>query len=207
MTRLDSFLEYAESHRLAVCTLAGLMIAVIAWSDAELPTISIGFLYLIPILVSAAALNSIQIIVLAAVCSFLREAFDPLQWSAGAGGRILTALAGFAMTGFFAAELNQRRRLLQQHLHEVQSQVRLRLDAESQLQTLIETSPLAILTLDSAGRVLLANESACALLNCKEHNLQGCDVTPYLPILARMLRSQHPGGDLRTNVECKAKRH
>ena len=80
MTRLESFLEYAESHRLTVCTLSALMIVVIAWADAQLPTISIGFLDLFPILLSAAALNSLQIVVLAAVCSFLREAFDPLQW-------------------------------------------------------------------------------------------------------------------------------
>jgi|SRR5579871_6393511 len=207
MTRLDSFLEYAESHRLAVCTLAGLMIAVIAWSDAELPTISIGFLYLIPILVSAAALNSIQIIVLAAVCSFLREAFDPLEWSAGAGGRILTALAGFAMAGFFAAELNQRRRLLRDHLNEVEAEVRLRQDVESQLRTLIETSPLAILTIDGFGRVMLANESARTMLNFEGETLQGTDVASYLPILPRMLHSHQPGGYMRTSVECKAKRH
>lgn len=204
MTRLDSFLEYAESHRITVCAIAGLMVAAIAWGDSKLPTISIGFLYLFPIVVSAAALSSFQIVALAAVCSFLREAFDPLQWSAGAGGRMLTALAGFAMAGFFAAELNQRRRLLRNHLQEVEGQVRLRLDAESQLRTLIETSPLAILTLDHSGRVLLANESAREVLNFDEQELRGADVSPYLPILPRMLH--HPGGYMRTNVECKAKR-
>ena len=207
MTKLDSFLEYAESHRITVCTLAGLMIVAIAWSDAQLPTISIGFLYLFPIMLSAAALNSVQIVTLAAICSFLREAFDPLEWSAGAGGRILTALAGFAMAGFFAAQLNQRRRLLQKHLHEVQSEARLRHDAESQLRTLIETSPLAILTIDSGGQVMQANESAREVLSCEKDDLQGTDVAPYLPILPRMLHSHRPGGNMRTNVECKAKRH
>ena len=205
MTRLDSFLEYAESHRVVVCSVAGLMVGVIAWGDAQLPMISIGFLYLIPILVSAAALNGPQIIALAAVCSFLREAFDPLQWSAGAGGRILTALAGFAMAGFFASELNERRRLLRVHLNELEIEVRLRLDVESQLRTLIETSPLSILTIDSSGLVMLSNESARAMLNF-EKSLQGADVAPYLPILPRMLHSHQPGGSIRTSVECKAKR-
>ena len=206
MIRLDGFLEYAESHRVSVCLASAAMIAVIAWGDAHLPTMTIGFLYLIPILISAAALNGLQIVVLAAVCSVLREAFDPLQWSPGASGRILTALAGFAMAGFFAAELNQRRRLLQNHLREVEGEVRLRMDVESQLRTLIETSPLAILTIDSAGRVLLSNESARDLLNFGKDDLHGKDVTPYLPILPRMLQSHHPGGYMRTSVECKAKR-
>lgn len=206
MTRLESFLEYAESHRLTVCTLSALMIVVIAWVDARLPTISIGFLYLFPILLSAAALNSLQIVVLAAICSFLRELFDPLVWSAGAWGRILTALAGFAMAGFFAAELNHRRRLLRNHLNELETEARRRLDAESQVRTLIETSPLAILTIDSSGRVLLANESAREVLNFESDAIQGIDVGPYLPILPRMLHSYQPGGYMRTNVECKAKR-
>jgi two-component system sensor kinase FixL len=206
MIRLDGFLEYAESHRVTVCGAAAVMIVVIAWGDAHLPTMSIGFLYLIPILISAAALNGLQIVALAAVCGVLREAFDPLQWSAGASGRIVTALAGFAMAGFFAAELNQRRRLLRKHLDEVQGEVQRRLDAESQVRTLIETSPLAILTIDSSGRILLANESARDLLNFGKDDLQGTEVAPYLPILPRMLQSHHPGGFMRTSVECKAKR-
>jgi len=189
-----------------VCVVAGIMVAVIAWADAHLPTMSIGFLYLIPILISAAALNSLQIVALAAVCSFLREAFDPLEWSAGATGRILTSLAGFSLSGFFAAELNQRRRLLRQHLSEVESEVRRRMDAESQLRTLIETSPLAILTIDESGKVLLANESSHDLLEVPAGELDGADVAPYLPILPRMVQSHHPAGYMRTSVECSAKR-
>lgn len=206
MPRLDRFLEWAESHRMTICAIAAVVIATIAWADSLLPNVTIGYLYLVPILISAAALNGWQIVALAAVCSFLREAFDPLEWSAGASGRIITSLAGFSMAGFFAAELNQRRRLLRDHLQEVQSQVLLRLDAESQLRSLIDTSPLAILTIDHSGRVLLANESAREVLNFREADLNGTDITPFLPILPRMLQSHQPAGYMRTNVECKARR-
>ena len=206
MVRLEGFFAYAESHRIPVCAGAGVMIAAIAWIDALLPTMSIGFLYLLPILVSAAALSGAQIIGLAVVCSILREAFDPLEWTAGATGRIVAAGAGFAMTGFFITGLNQRRRLLQKHLGDLQAEVRLRQDAESQLRILIETSPLAILTIGNSGRVLLANESARQLLDF-DGGLQGIDIAPYLPILPRMLHSHHSGANIRTNVECNAKRH
>jgi len=206
MSRLDGFLAYAESHRAPVSGAAVVLLALIAWADANLPNLSIGFLYLIPILLSAAALRSFQIVALAGFCSILQEAFNPLPWSAGAVDRLLVTAAGFAMTGFFVAELNQRRRLLQQHLHEVQSQVRLRLDAESQLRSLIETSPLAILTIDDSGRVLLANESARQVLNFRETDLHGTEITPYLPILRRMLQSHQTAGYMRTNVECKGRR-
>lgn len=206
MTRLDSFLEFAEGHKRTVWATSAAMIAMIAWSDAVLPTISIGFLYLIPILISAAALNTAQIIAVAAVCGFLREAFDPLEWSQGAGGRILTAAAGFAMTGFFVSELNQRRRRLTSHLSALETQIRLRRDAESQVRILIETSPLAILTIDASGRVLEANESAAQMLGFEGQPLHGAEVTPYLPILPRLVQRHHSGGNMRTSVECKAKR-
>ena len=205
MIRLETFLRYAESHRGTVCAIAAVMIGAIAWADARLPSMSLGFLYPIPILISAAALNTIQIIVLAAVCAFLREMFDPLMWSPGAGGRLLAAAAGFAMTGFLVVALNERRRLLGTHLNELETEVRRRQDAESQVRTLIDTSPLAILIIDQFGRLLLTNESADRLLDFDPGSMQGMDVAPYLPILPRMLQ-RHPHGAMRTNVECQAKR-
>ena len=175
MTRLDQFLAWAEANRLVMSVWATLLLFGTAALDWALPHTSVGFLYLIPILLSAPALNGRQIVALALICAYLREAFDPLQggidangniapyvwnpvhWANGATGRFLVAAAGFAMTGFFVSELNQRRRLLAAHLKE-------REDNEQQVRVLIETSPLAILTLNQAGRIVLANESARQLL-------------------------------------------
>jgi PAS domain S-box-containing protein len=106
---------------------------------------------------------------------------------------------GFVMTGFFVSELNQRRRLLAQHLRE-------REEEEQRVRVLIETSPLAILTLDGSGRIVLANESARQLLAFEGEPLQGQAVAPYLPILNRMLHSHHSGSNIRTSVECKGQR-
>src|ERR1039458_7380935 len=201
MTRLDKLLAYTESNRLMVCAIAVVLIGLIAWVDWLSPDSSTGFLYLVPILLSAAALNGAQILVMAVLCGYLREVFDPLQgapmavgpvlWSAfdplrwvpGSFGRLSVSVAGFAMTGFFFAELNRRRRLLSAHLAEREEQIRFRLETELQVRMLIETSPLAILTLDHAGRVLLANESARPLLGFEQESLQGEDGEPYLPLL------------------------
>jgi PAS domain S-box-containing protein len=182
------------------------MLALTAWADANLPTLSLGFLYLFPILISAAALNGIQIIALSALCSFLQEAFGPLHWSEGTTDRILVVAAGFAMTGFFVTGLSQRRRLLQKHLTELEAEVKRRQDAESQVRILIETSPLAILTIDTGGQVVLANESAHGLFGVEPGSLPGMNVATYLPILPRMLHSHYSSGNMRTNVECKVKR-
>src|SRR6185295_9981085 len=111
------------------------------------------------------ALRNYQIISIAALCGFLREAFDPLQGEVGRGGsrlpvvfnpfhwvegsipRLVVAASGFAATGFFVGELNRRRTLLAEHLAERERQMVLREEAELRVRTVIETSPLAILTL------------------------------------------------------------
>jgi PAS domain S-box-containing protein len=220
MTRLDNFLAYAESQRLTVSCAAALMIAGIAYADWLAPNTSVGYLYLIPILLCSAGLNRFEIFLMALVCGWLREAADPLQgavgnrsafllnpakWVAGSWPRLIVAASGFAATGFFVGELNRRRRLLSSHLEEREQQMTLRRETELQVRTLIETSPLAILTLDRSGRVALANESARQLLAFDTDPLQGEDVTPYLPILSRMLHS-HSAGNIRTNVECRGQR-
>ena len=208
-----------------MCALAALMIVVIAWGDWVLPDTSIGFLYLIPILLSAAALNKRQILCMAALCGYFREAFDPLQmaaskmghqlrvefnpqlWVPGSAGRMLVSVVGFAMAGFFVSEVNHRRRMLAEHLEDRERHIGLRLEAERQLRILIETSPLAILTLDHTGHVALANESARQLLGFDDEPLQGAPVEDYVPILRRMLQSHQAGGaNIRTNVECKGQR-
>jgi PAS domain S-box-containing protein len=221
MTRLDNFLAFAESHNITVSCAAATMIAAIAYADWLVPNTSVGYLYLIPILLSSAGLNWFEILLMALVCGWLREAADPLQgavgdrsafvlnparWVAGSWPRFIVAASGFTTTGLFVGELNRRRRLLSAHLAEREQQMELRRDAELKVHTLIETSPLAILTLDQSGRVALSNESARQLLGFEQSPLQGEDVTPYLPILSRMLHSHHSGGNMRTNVECRGQR-
>jgi len=224
MTRLDDFLAYAESHRAQVCAAAGAAIVGIAWVDLVLPDTSLGFLYLIPILLAAPALNGWQILAMALLCGYLREVadplqgtigtsggqllqlFDPLRWVQGSFGRLAVAVAGFAMTGFFVGQLNQRRRLLAAQMREREEQALRRRETELQVRMLLETSPLAILTLDHSGRVALANESARQLLGFDNEPLQGEDVEPYLPILCRMLHSHHSGTNIRTGVECRGNR-
>jgi PAS domain S-box-containing protein len=223
MTRFDNFLAYAESHRAVVLAIAALQIVIIVALDWVLPNTSVGYLYLFPVLVAASALTTTQIVVMSVVCAYLREAFDPLQmtalpglslpvvvnpadWAPGAGSRMMVASVGFAMTGFFITQLNQRRRMLYEHLRALEEQIRRRQDAERQVRILIDTSPLAILTLDSAGRTQLANESARQVLGFDNQPLQGEPVEPYLPLLPRMLNSPAPGGNIRTTVECKGHR-
>ena len=225
MSRLDNLLAQSESHRLIVTGVAFLAVLAIAFVDWSIPPVTFGYLYLLPILLAAAVMNRYQILAMAIMCAYFREAFDPQQpqaagsgfeqlmhalnpsaWPPGGFGRLLVVTVGFAMTGYFVAEINARRRLLSEHLKERELQMRLRQEAEQQVRILIDTSPLAILTLDESGRVLLANESARQLLGFDGEQIQGEVVGPYLPILSRMLHSHRSGANIRTNVECRGQR-
>ena len=68
--------------------------------------------------------------------------------------------AAYFGTALFAHESAKNQRLTAQHVREVEQEALLRRDAEQQLKALIESSPAAILTVDSAGRILMANQAA-----------------------------------------------
>jgi two-component system, LuxR family, sensor kinase FixL len=205
MKPLEVFGAYSEAHRTRIWIIAAAMIAAIFLVDAQIVP-SIGFLYIVPILLVSGTLGGVPILVLAAICGYLRELFSPLNTQPGAVARILAGFGGFALSGLFVSELNQKRRLVTQHLQEREKQIKLRIDAEQQLRVLIETSPLAILTVNQEGRILLANQSAQQLLGLDGEPAQGADVRPFLPILERLIKGQGSAGGLRTTIESRGQR-
>jgi len=95
----------------------------------------------------------------------------------------------FAGTGLFISELIRNRQLAISHLDELEEQARFRRDAEHQLEMLIETSPAAIITMDSNGTILRGNEAARQLFAPEESSLAGHSVRSYLPDLYTALRN------------------
>ena len=75
------------------------------------------------------------------------------------------------------------------------------------MRILIETSPLAILTLDHSGRVALANESARQLLGFEDElAARRRTWSPTCRFCAACCTAITPAANMRTNVECKAQR-
>jgi two-component system sensor kinase FixL len=206
MNPLESYLSFSEPRRGLVYLIAAALIASIAYSDWKIVEVSVGFLYVLPILMASATMRTWQIIAVASACAVLREWFSPLHDTPGSGMRVLIGAAGFALAGYFVSQLNQQRRSVIDHLIERERQMRLRADAERQLQVVIETSPLGIVTLDSEGRVLLANSSAQHLLRLEQGALAGRQINTYLPILKRFLSIRDSAAELRTVVETRGQR-
>ena len=88
--------------------------------------------------------------------------------------------------GLFVFEIVRSRQITLQHLDLIQRESEARRAAEEQLQVLVETSPAAIFTVDSAGRVLLANDAAHRLLALAPGTLPGKSIRDYLPSLVNV---------------------
>ena len=197
-----------RGSRTAVLARAGLMIALIALADWRVEVnIPLGFLYLFPMLLVGSALSRWQIALMAALCTVLTEAFDSFRWFPGAGiPRDILIFAAFFGMGLVVYELTRSRQTALQHVQQIQAEIEARKAVEEQLGVLIETSPAAIFTLDSTGRVLLANDAAHRLLALPAGSLPGRSIRPYLPALLNVPAPQQDRPSFRTVMQCRGRR-
>jgi two-component system sensor kinase FixL len=197
-----------DAARNKVLLQVAVLIALIATADwkinAEVP---VGFLYLLPILLASRVLNRGQIALLGVACTGLAEAFDNIPWSPLSGiPRDLLYLAAFSGMGLFACEVAAGRRAAVIHVGELELENQARRDAEEQLEVLVESSPIAILTTDANGSVLLANDAAHRLFELPPASLYGCPITPYLPSLLNVPDLRTGQQSFRTVMQCKGYR-
>jgi two-component system, LuxR family, sensor kinase FixL len=206
MMRLPNALSiYAPENRTSLLSLAGVLVVLIALVDWwTAPYISLGFLYLFPIMIAGGFLSRTQITGVAVLCAFLQEEFSNLP-PADAIPRLVLSSAGFIGTGLLVFELLANRRIALKHVEELENQVQLRREAEEQVRALVDSSPAAIITLDSEGTIILANEAAQDLLTPSGRGLPGSNVQLYLPALLAAVQSKRPQG-FRTSLQCRGKR-
>jgi PAS domain S-box-containing protein len=195
---------YSPANRrplLIVAFLLAVGIAVLDWRTETF--LSLGFLYLFPIMLVSGFLSRVQIVSVAVVFAILQEVFSNLP-PADAIPRLVMASAGFIGTGLFIHEMVTKRRIEMAHVEELEGQIKLRREAEEQLQTLVDSSPAAILTIDNQGRVLLANEAAQNLLGL-DSPLVAQSIHRYLPALLTALQSKR-ARSFRTAMHCKGQK-
>jgi two-component system sensor kinase FixL len=199
------FLRFSRTKLLFLATTLILIVALLDWR-VDL-NVSFGFLYLFPMLIVGSCLPRWQVAVIAGLCTILAEAFDPFGWEAAAGlPRDIFTFAALCGTGLFAHESARNRQLTERHVREVEQEAALRRDAEQQLQALIESSPAAILTVDSAGKILMANQAAHRLLGFEPETLPGEFIKDFLPPLARVPPADESTPSFRTALQCSGLR-
>lgn len=185
MRSLDRVWDPAKrAQNLIISGIAITTIALIDWLTK--PYVSLGFLYLFPIMLAAGFLPRWLVVLLGAGCAVLSDAFSSLERSFVRLGFETLALAG---CGLFVAELLRNRRLT--------------LEAQERLRTLVETSPAAIVTIDERGFIELANRAAVDLLSPGDGQLVGSPVAAFVPELHHALRREE-GPQFRASMQCRA---
>ena len=175
-----------RARALLISAALTVLIALVDWRIE--PYVSLGFLYLFPIMLAAGFLPRWAIPLLGAACAVLSETFSGLTPSVVRLGFETLALAG---CGLFVAELGRNRRLS--------------LEAQERFKTLVETSPAAIVTIDERGFIELANRAANDLLGPRDGRLVGTPIAAFLPELHQALRwEQAP--QFRASMQCKGHR-
>lgn len=202
---MDILAMYSRTNRkmlLSAAVVLTCMIAVVDWYTR--PFISIGFLYLFPMMLISGILRRWQILVASVVCAVLQEAYSnlPLDYAIP---RLVFSWIGFAGTGLFLFELLRNRSMVLAHLEEVECQSQQRRDAEEQLQMLVNSSPAAILTVGSSGEILLANDAAQELFSAGVEDLRGRSIGSYIPALQTATQSGQTRR-YRTAIQCRALR-
>lgn len=208
---------YSSTNRRRLLLIAVVMIVVIAFADrVTTDYVALGFLYLFPIMLVGGVLSRWQIVTLGFVCGIIQELYGYLPgglfptvpaWSeiSVAAPRFMFEAIGYSGTGLFVSELVRNRRVVLKSLVDVSRQESLRRDTENQLRALIESSPAAIVTIDSGGDVLVANEAAQRLFSPSDGSLIGGSIASYLPALYTAVRAD--GSQLfQTALQCNGRR-
>ena len=187
MTRLDAIWD--ERNRVPVLLVSGALIFGIALIDwLTEPYVSLGFLYLFPIMLAAGFLPRWLVALLGVSCAILSEMFSSLDRSFIRLSFEALALAG---CGLFVTELLRNRRLS--------------LEAQERLRILVETSPAAIVTVDGQGFIEIANRAAVELLAPRAGDLIGYPIAAFLPELHHALRWEE-APQFRASMQCRGHR-
>jgi PAS domain S-box-containing protein len=165
-----------------------LAIAAVDWWTK--PYVSLGFLYLFPIMLAAGFLPRWAIACMGLACALLSERFSNLD---PADAPIRSSFEALALvgSGLFISEVLRNRRL--------------RLASQERLRVLVETSPAAIVTVDEHGSIELANRAATELMAPRDGDLIGQPIAAFLPELHHALRWEE-GPQFRTSMQCRGHR-
>lgn len=179
-----------RNRNAVLLTSIGVVLAIAAVDWWTKPYVSLGFLYLFPIMLAAGFLPRLAIVLMGIACALLSERFSNLD-PADAPIRLSFEALALVGSGLFISEVLRNRRL--------------RLASQERLRVLVETSPAAIVTVDDHGFIELANHAAAELMIPRDGNLIGQPIAAFLPELHHALRWEE-GPQFRTSMQCRGHR-
>ena len=143
---------------------------------------------------------------LAIVTALIAEYYGPNPWGPESIQRLALAVVAFTDGGLFAGELARNRRITIALLRKTQEEARVRLDAVTEMRALLESSPVGLITVDSDGKIGMANAAASGLLGFTSGSPEGQPIENYIPVLDKLLRSPQAVSLMQTKVEAGGRR-
>ena len=89
--------------------------------------------------------------------------------------------AAYVFVGLFVRETVIYRRAAQRHLQDFERELQLRQRAQEEQEKLLNTGAVAILTVSSQGKIVLANQAAHNAFDVAPGALTGRDIGEYFP--------------------------
>jgi PAS domain S-box-containing protein len=195
-----------STNRRSEILLASLfLLAIVTYLDYRYFEASLGVFYILPVLVAGMVMKRWQIFFFALLCAAIRQMFIANQEASEAALRFLLAWAACALGGMLVVETSENRRLAENQSRQIQTQQRLRMEAEMHLNLLAESSPAAIFTADERGELLSYNRSALELFGVAD-GFQKLNVGDHLPVLRDALKLETRASGFRTAAQCTGRR-
>lgn len=170
------------------------------------PNFPLGGFYLLPLAVMAAFLPRWPMFGLAIATALLREYYGANVWTPQSVGRLTVSMLAFTGGALFAGELFRNRRIGAELLKKTQQEMQTRENAAHEARALVEGSPVGVITVDSNGKIAMANTAARHLLGFEKDSPEGEPVEKYIPLVARLLQSKQAATLTRTMMEASGKR-
>lgn len=165
---------------------------------------SLGIFYAFPVAIAALALNRWQVFTVAIICAYLRGLFTPESEPLDVFLRFSMAVIAYGGIGLLVVEMSRNRRVVMSHYANLKIEQELRRRAEEQLRLLADSSPAAIITLNSFGNVIAANRAAGEIFGIHSvSQLIGKPISTHVSALANAIQL---GRHLRASAWTWAKR-
>ncbi len=194
---------YAETNRIKYLTVAAASVVIIAVADwFILPDVGLGFLYFFPIILASAFLSRWQIAFLSLICAALRDLYLPAapeKWP-----RVVAVYVIYIFVGLFVREMIVYRRAANRHFHDLETELKRCRESEEQLQILMNSTPVGILTVSPEGNIIQSNAAAHLVFGVGPGGLSGKALASYVPELNRLSHDQgfHSSGKA-LEVRCR----
>jgi two-component system, LuxR family, sensor kinase FixL len=194
-------------RRVSIMVLAVVSTALFAWLDRHVHhNVPLGLVYLAPMALISMVTTRTEVVLAAALCTFVAEYSDAFTWNLTQGvARDALYFMAYAAEGLYITEMLSKRRAERSHVTALTDEIAARREAEEQLRLLVSCSSAAIITADQSGAIVQANQAALRLFSPDASEMTSLEgpLGKLLPALARFPAHRHPSKSLRSMLQCQ----